>query len=216
MIKVHGVALSPFVRKLMLALEYKGLAYENISVFPGAEDPGFRAISPLGKIPIFEEDGYSLADTSIICRYVDRIHPDKPLYPEDPKLEAQACWLEEFADSKLIEACAGLFQERFLNPKLLGQPTNEDRVQDLLNNQLPPLLNYLESQTPENGPMVGDSVTIADLAIVTCFLQAQYGDFEVDGDQHPKLRNYLDAAMQNEVVKNRLMNERNVVKGLTG
>jgi glutathione S-transferase len=216
MIKVHGVALSPFVRKLMLALEYKGLAYENVSVFPGAEDPDFRAISPLGKVPVFEEDGYTLADTSVICRYVDRIYPEKPIYPEDPKLEAQACWLEEFADSKLIEACAGLFQERFLNPNMLGQPTNEERVQDLLNNQLPKLLDYLESQTPDSGPMVGDSVSIADLAILTCFLQARYGDFEVDGGTHPKLRAYLDTAFSNEVVQNRIAQEQEVVKGLAG
>jgi glutathione S-transferase len=200
----------------MLALEYKGLTYETVSVFPGADDPAFRAISPLGKIPVFEVDGYTLVDTSVICRYLDRVHPEKSIYPEDPKLEAQACWLEEFADSKLIEACAGLFQERFLNPKMFGNPTNEDRVQDLLNNQLPPLLDYLETQTPESGPMVGDSVSIADLAILTCFLQALYGDFEVDGGQYPKLRAYLDAALSNDILKNRIAKEQEVVKGLAG
>lgn len=216
MIKVHGVALSPFVRKLMLVLEYKGLSYENVSVYPGADDPAFRAMSPLGKIPVYEEDGYTLADTSVICRYLDRVYPDKPIYPEDPKLEAQACWLEEFADSKLIEACAGLFQEHFLNPKMFGKPTNEERVQDLLNNQLPPLLGYLETQTPESGYLVGDTASIADFAVLTCFLQAQYGNFEVDGGQHPKLRNYLDAALGNGVVKNRIAKEQEVVKSLAG
>ena len=46
-------------------------------------------------------------------------------------------WLEEFADSKLIDACAGLFRERFLNPRMFGTPTDEANVKDILDNQMP-------------------------------------------------------------------------------
>jgi glutathione S-transferase len=72
MIKIYGVPLSPFVRKALLALEYKGLDYENEPTFPGDESPAFRAISPLGKIPVLEHDGFTVPDTSVICRYLDR------------------------------------------------------------------------------------------------------------------------------------------------
>ncbi|MGV0036251.1 MAG: hypothetical protein ACNYPE_15355 [Candidatus Azotimanducaceae bacterium WSBS_2022_MAG_OTU7] len=61
-------------------------------------------------------------------------------------LEAQACWLEEFADSKLIEACVGLFQQWFLFPKMMNQPTDEARVTEILSTMMPPLLGYLETQ----------------------------------------------------------------------
>ena len=191
MITVHGVQLSPFVRKLLLALDYKGIAYESVGVFPGAEDPAFRAISPFGKVPVLQHDDFTIADTSVICRYLDRVFPENSLYRQDPKLEAQACWLEEFADSKLIEACAGLFQQRFLFPKMFNQPTDESVVTDILENKLPPLLEYLESQMPESGPLVGEAVSIADLSVLTCFLQARYGDFEVDAGLYPKLSSYL-------------------------
>jgi glutathione S-transferase len=216
MIKLHGVQLSPFVRKALLVLDYKGIPYESIDVFPGSDDAGFRAISPLGKVPILEDDGFTIPDTSVICRYLDRTHPEKPIYPADPKLEAQACWLEEFADSKLVEACAGLFQQRFLFPKMMNQPTDEARVTEILSTMMPPLLDYLETQMPESGPLVGDSISIADISVLTCFLQAQYGQFEVDGSTHPKLRSYLDAALANDVVKNRMAEEAKVVAAMVG
>lgn len=216
MIKVHGVHLSPFVRKVLLTLEYKGIPYESVNVFPASEDPDFRAISPLGKIPVLEDGDFTIPDTSVICRYLDRTHPDNPIYPADVRLEAKACWLEEFADSKLIDACAGLFRQIFLNPKMFGTPTDQAAVDDILRNQMPGLLQYLESQVPESGPLVGDSVSIADIAVLTCFLQARYGEFEVDGNQYPRLRNYLDACLANDVVKNRMEQEAQVVAAMAG
>ena len=101
MIKLYGMPLSPFARKAMLVLDYKELEYDNVPIFPGDESPEFRAISPLGKVPVLEHDGFTVADTSVICRYLDRIAPEKSIYPDDPQLEATACWLEEYADSKL-------------------------------------------------------------------------------------------------------------------
>lgn len=214
MIKVHGVHLSPFVRKVLLTLEYKGIPYESVDVFPGSEEPEFRAISPLGKIPVLEHDDFTIPDTSVICRYLDRVYPDNPIYPADAKLEAQACWLEEFADSKLIEACAGLFRQIFLNPAMFNTPTDEAVVKDILENQMPDLLKYLESQTPETGVLVGDAISIADIAVLTCFLQARYADFEVDGDAYPKLRAYLDRCLSNELVQKRMEEEKKVVAAL--
>ena len=82
MLRLHGVQLSPFVRKALLMLEFKSIEYESVDVFPGSEDAAFRAISPLGKVPVLEHDEFSIPDTSVICRYLDRVYPEKPLLPE--------------------------------------------------------------------------------------------------------------------------------------
>ena len=213
--KLYGVSLSPFVRKAMFALEYYGLEYESIPTFPGDSAPAFRAISPLGKIPVLEHDGFTIPDTSVICRYLDRLVEGKSLYPADPQEEARACWLEEYADSRLIEKCAGVFQERMLKPKFLNEPTDEARLATILNDELPECLNYLEPLIPESGYLVGDSLSIADLSVVTCFIQAQYGGFEVDGEQYPRLRSYIDRACSSPLVTDRLADERaNMPPGL--
>ena len=79
--RIHGVNLSPFVRKTRVALAEKGIDCENVPVLPGgAGDPGWRALSPLGKIPVFEEDdGFSVPDSSVIIAYLERTTPTPPL-----------------------------------------------------------------------------------------------------------------------------------------
>jgi glutathione S-transferase len=208
MIKLHGVPLSPFSRKALLVLDYKELEYDNPPTFPGDDSPGFRAMSPLGKIPVLEHDGFTIADTSVICRYLDRIAPEKPIYPSDPRLEARACWLEEYADTRLIETCAGLFRERLLKPKMLNQPTDDAVVQNILDTAMPECIAYLETLVPETGYLVGDGLTIADIAVTTCFIQARYGDYDVDGAAAPRLRRYLDQAFAAPIVVKRLAAER--------
>ncbi len=208
-IKVHGHPLSPFVRKVLLTLEIKGIPYENIPVFPGDPSPAFRAISPLGKIPVLQHDDFTTADSSVICRYLERVFPDKPIYPADPKVEARALWVEEYADTKAIENCAGLFQQRFLFPKMMGKPTDQAVVDDILKNGMPSVLDYLESIAPEGGGyFVGGALSIADIAVTTCFLQAQYGDFAVDAKQYPKLGRYLEGAFASPFVTGRMTKER--------
>lgn len=207
-IKVHGHPLSPFVRKVLLTLEIKGIDYDNTPVFPGDSSAEFRAISPLGKIPVLQHGDFTIPDSSVICRYLDRIFPEKPLYPVDPKLDARASWVEEYADTKLIENCAGIFQQRFLFPKMMGRPTDNDVVDNIINHTLPPVLEYVESIAPDSGYFVGGALSIADIAITTCFLQVQYGDYAVDGTKYPKLSRYLAAAFASPFVTARMAKER--------
>ena len=62
---LHGVSLSPFVRKVRAALAIKSIDYDLINVMPGAMDAEFGAKSPLSKIPVWEEDGWTLPDSSV-------------------------------------------------------------------------------------------------------------------------------------------------------
>ena len=212
-IKVHGHPLSPFVRKVLLALDAKGVAYENVVVMPNDQSPAFRAISPLGKIPVLQHDDFTIPDSSVICRYIERVFPDKPLYPADPKLEARVGWVEEYADTTAVQNCAGLFQQRFLFPRMFNRPTDQAIVDDILANGMPPVLAYLESIAPESGYFVGNALSIADIAVTTCFLQAQYGDFAVDAKQYPKLGRYLAGAFASPIVTGRMAKERAVLGG---
>ena len=211
MLTVYGAALSPFVRKVLMVLEYKGMAYDLVPVFPGSDDPDFVKMSPLKKIPAIDHDGFTISDSSVICRYLEQIHPDKPIYPADPKAQAQACWLEEFGDSVLINGCATIFQERMLKPKFLGQEGDEANAQKTIDSVLPPLLTYLESKVPEKGVLIGDHISIADISIITCFVQAKYGNYEVDASRYPKLRAYIDRCNTNEILQKLVAKEKEML-----
>jgi glutathione S-transferase len=165
-------------------------------------------MSPLGKIPVLQHDDFAISDSSVICRYLERVFPQAPIYPADPKLEARALWVEEYADTTVTENCAGLFQQRFLFPKMMNQPTDEAVVDKILTHGMPPVLDYLESISPERGYFVGSALSIADISVTTCFLQAQYGDFAVDSTRYPKLGRYLAAAFASPIVTGRMAKER--------
>ena len=51
---IHGGAPSPFVRKVMVTCEEKGLSYEYKPLSPFPKTPELMAMNPLGKIPILE------------------------------------------------------------------------------------------------------------------------------------------------------------------
>jgi glutathione S-transferase len=216
MLTVYGVPVSPFVRKVLLALEHKGVAYELTPVFPGSADEPFASISPLKKVPAITHDDFSISDSSIICRYIDQAFDGPALYPSNPAAQARACWLEELGDSRLIEATAGIFQERWLKPNIMKQEGDESRAQDMIDNRLPPLLTYLETQVPESGMLAGDDMSIADIGIVTAFIQAQYGNYQPSADAYPRLAAYLARAMQTELFQNRHKAEQEAVQAMAG
>ena len=214
MLKIYGIPLSPFVRKVHWALAYKEVEFESIPCMPGDGSPEFRAVSPLGKIPVLQEDGFSVPDSSIILRYLDTSFPQKPLYPSDPQANATSSWLEEFADTKLVEACSVFFRERFLNPNMMNQPTDQSAIDDAEANLMPPLLEYLEATVNDEGYFFGDALSVADLSITSAFVNAQYGDYQVDETKYPKLAGYLGRAMQSPLVQDQLAKEQEIIKSL--
>ena len=51
-LKVTGVGLSPFVRKVRVVLEEKGLDYEHDPMLPMGVSDQYKQKHPMGKIPI--------------------------------------------------------------------------------------------------------------------------------------------------------------------
>ena len=132
MLRIHGVPFSAHTRKVILAAIEKGIAYELVPVVPLAPPAGWTDLSPLGLIPAIEHDGYALADSSVICLYLDRVHPQPAIYPSDPKHYARALWLEEFVDGGLApHVLRGLLMQRVFAPRFLNRPPDEELIRKL-------------------------------------------------------------------------------------
>ena len=129
---IHGVNASPFVRKVRVALAEKGIAYELKPKMPCGPDPEFRKISPLGKIPVLQDGDFFLPDSSCILAYLERTNPQPALYPSDPKQYGRALFLEEYGDSKLVEALGTVFFERIVKGRIMKQPPDEARIRQAL------------------------------------------------------------------------------------
>jgi glutathione S-transferase len=79
---LYGVGLSPFVRKVRVVLSEKGIPYDHDPAMPANPDPEYRKMSPLGKVPAFRDGDHAFSDSSVICQYLERRHPEPALYPK--------------------------------------------------------------------------------------------------------------------------------------
>ena len=215
--KIYGASLSPFVRKTLLAFESKGIPYEQVVVIPTAPPPGYEKLNPLKKIPAMEHDGFTVADSSVICGYLEDVFPEVPLMPADPRERATARFIEEYGDTRLVENAGVFFFERLVKPMFMKQEPDEARLEDVAANQLPPVLAYLEGIVPDQGFLFdADKPGIADFSIVSPLINAQYGGYEVDGRTYPKLATYIGRVCAVPVVAKRLEIERQEMTALQG
>jgi glutathione S-transferase len=207
-LKLYGSSLSPYVRKVVLVLEDKGLAYEQDPLSP-VRNPSeeFLRISPLRKIPVLRDGDFVLPDSSVICRYLEDAHPEPALYPSDVRARAFACWLEEFSDSKLAISLAGIAGERLFKPRFLKQPADEANVARIVGEELPGPLSYLESVTPRAGFLCGE-LSIADLSLAAAFTNPRYANYAPDAGVYPKLAALLGRVFETPLFAAQLERER--------
>jgi glutathione S-transferase len=190
--KVHGVNLSPFVRKVRAALAEKKIEYQLVPIVPFGVSDEFRRISPLGKIPVFEEDdGFTIPDSSVILAYLERTRPSPALYPADAREMARALFLEEWSDTRLVEACGPVFFERYVAVRLLKREPNGELIRTCLEERQPSAFGWLQSVVAGREFAVGNCLSVADLAIASPFVNLKHAGAELDAARWPGLARYV-------------------------
>ena len=215
-ITIYGASLSPFVRKVRLALAIKQLDYELVSVIPMSPDQPdeFVANSPLRKIPLAHIDGNWIPDSSVILGYLERTRPTPALLPADAALAARAEWFEEYADSKMVMAIgAHMFFEIVLAPNLLGRETDQQVVETAKTQELPAIFDYLESQL-EGDYLVGEVLGHADICVCSHFINMHYCGVSCDAARWPKTAAYIERVTGDTVFTGVLEDERAFVEAL--
>ena len=189
---VHGAPQSPFVRKVLVALEEKGIPYELEPLVPFPKTPALLARSPLGKIPILEDGDFVTRDSSVICAYLERKHPKGALYPADLRDFARALWYEEYADTRLFEVLIVPFVERYVRPNVFGEAGDEERVRRTLAEDLPQVLGYLEGELGDGDGIVGGRFSIADVALGAQLATFCLSGETIDAARWPRVARYVE------------------------
>ena len=84
MLKLCGFHISNYFNKVRIAMLEKGVEFELDATCKPSQQEDFLARTPMGKIPFLEVDGAQLAESQVICEYLEERYPQKPLYPRDP------------------------------------------------------------------------------------------------------------------------------------
>ena len=194
-IRIIGSYLSPYVRKVLACLDLKGLAYEIDPIVPYMGDDRFTALSPLRRVPVLIDDRVTLADSSVICQYLEDRYPEPALYPLDVADRARARWLEEFADSRMGDVFIwGLFNHAVIAPAVWGTPRDLAVIDRIVSEEIPPVLDYLESQVPAEEFLFG-ALCIADLSIAVFLRNAAFALYQVDPGRWPATARFVDRVL---------------------
>jgi glutathione S-transferase len=191
MLKIVGNYLSPYVRKVLVCLNVKGIAYEIDPIVPFFGDDRFSRLSPLRRIPVLIDGDLVLSDSSVICQYIEDKHPTPALLPRDIGDRARARWLEEFADTRMGDVFIWrLFNQIAIKPSVWGEKGDRALVDRTLKEDVPAVLDYLESEAPADGFRFG-ALSIADIAPACFFRSAGFVRYAIDPARWPRTAGWM-------------------------
>ena len=183
---IIGSYLSPFVRKVLVCLEIKGLPYEVDHIVPFFGNDRFSRLSPLRRIPVLVDGDLVLSDSSVICQYLEDLKPEPSILPAEIGDRARARWLEEYADTRMGDVFIWrLFNQIAIRPSVWGEKGDRALVDKTLAEDVPSVLGYLEAEAPAAGFRFG-TLSLADIAPACFFRNAAWVRVQIDGAKWPR------------------------------
>jgi glutathione S-transferase len=190
MLKLCGFHVSNYHNKVRVALMEKGVAFEEDPTCIPSQKDEFLARTPVGKVPWIELDGRRLAESQVICEYLEEAYPQKPLLPEDPYQRAKVRELVTF-----IELHLELVGRRLYAPLFFGGAAVSEDAKKSIEKDLSKGVRALKGLAKFDPYIAGKDLTLADCAafvslpLVTLVSKQAFGrDFL---DEVAQLKPYL-------------------------
>ncbi len=176
MLRLHGFASSNYHNVVKLVLIEKGIAFEEVTVYPPA-DEAYTSKNPTGKFPCLEtEDGSLLGESKVMLNYLEDAYPDVRLLPEDPLGRARVRELMEVIDLYLELPARTLYPEALFGGKV------SDEVKDAARLMLIRGVTGLKQRARFEPYIAGPELSLADfgaaihLPLISITSKAIYGD----------------------------------------
>jgi maleylpyruvate isomerase len=198
MIRLYNYFRSSASFRVRIALNFKGIAYEQRSVHllkGGGEqlDPEFRALNPDALVPVLDDGGHLLTQSLAIVEYLEERHPEPPLLPADPVERAYVRSIA-LAIACEIHPLDNLRVLRYLVRTLGASEEQKDAwYRHWVEQGLGTLEQRIVASRRSGRFALGDQVTIAEVFIVPQIFNAQRYNCRVD--HAPTIMRIFAAAM---------------------
>lgn len=182
--------LHPFSRKVRVVLTEKKLDFELKIEKIWERRTEFLALNPAGDVPVLiENDGTTLANSQVICEYLEEVYPEVNLLGRDPVQRAETRRLVSWFDVKFNrEVTDNLIGEKLMKQFLkTGEPHAPSVRAGHANIHYH--LDYIGFLTEKRSWLAGDNFSLADIAAATHLSAIDYiGD--VPWDEHEAAREW--------------------------
>ncbi len=188
--KLHGYFRSSASYRVRIALNLKGLAYEQASVHlsrSGGEQfaPAFRKLNPQALVPVLEDGALALTQSLAIIEYLEETYPQPPLLPATPAARARvralalaiACEIHPLNNLKVLNYLTG--------PMGLGDDTRNSWYHHWIAEGLRALEARLTAERETGKFCHGDAPGLADCCLVPQLANARR--FKCDVTPYPTL-----------------------------
>ena len=168
-IQILGERLSPFVERVYLQVQAKGLG--NRIDFPGADwdqikTPEYLKINPYGKMPALKWGDFTLYESTVIMEFLEDQFPQKPMLPKD---------IKERARVRLVIRVLDMYYHVH-TVALLSQVMVKERNQKFVDRHMAganQALDVLEGLASGGQFIIGGKMTLADTTLFASIFLGQ-------------------------------------------
>lgn len=157
--KLLGAIASPYVTRALMFARLKGVELP-LEPIPGGSPTGpeYRALTPIGKMPTLVVGERVIAESEVICEYIEDTHPEPSGLPADALGRATSRLISRITDLYVAPHTSTMFRQ--MNP----QGRDQDVV-DATKAEFDKAFGYLE-HFMEGGPFcVGNAPTLGDCSL---------------------------------------------------
>ncbi len=160
---------APNPRRVALFCKVKGIdiAETRLDLFKGEhKSPEFLALNPRGQLPVLRlDDGRCLSETVAICRYLDEIYPEPPMFGSNAFERAETdMWIRR-TELLLGSAVAGFWVHGHdFTAKLFPQIR---AYGEFSKGKAGEALDWFDTQLADRKFLCGDRFSMADIVLLT-------------------------------------------------
>lgn len=181
-------AVSPYCRKIRIALSEKKMLFVLKDEEPWNLSPDVYKLNPAGELPIFLSDGNVVAGNYAISEFLEDIGHEVRLLPEDVKARAEVRRLTEWFDEKFYrEVYRNIVMEK-IHKRFAKGLAPDSRILKIGLNNLNFHLEYIDWLCERNNYLAGEDISLADITAAAHLSIIDYlGDVPWDGYRNAKV-----------------------------
>jgi glutathione S-transferase len=162
-IEIHWGSGSPYSWRVLLALEYKRLAYDSrLLQFSKQEhkSPQLLRMNPRGRVPVLKDGDYVVFESLACLLYLDRKYPEHPLFgtsaEEAGTIMRVVCEYQAYAEQYVTQIVSAVFLDQ------LDQQAEEvTKAMHIVGGEA----RTIEGRLSKSDWLVGEQPSAADLTV---------------------------------------------------
>ena len=183
MMKLYGYYLSSNVYRARVALNLKGVAYEDeiINALEGdTASPDYRAINPQAKIPALRDGDVVVTQSFAILEYLEERIPDPPLLPTDSEGRARVRSLSLAVVADMFPLLPNRTRTYLANNLAQDESGVRRWCHDWVTRGLGDLESALADDAATGIYCHGDTLTFADICLASAIQVARRYDCDLE------------------------------------